>query len=163
MATARAARTIGVERKAIMNRILIATDGSAGAWAAVEEGVALAAETGAEIVFVTVRHDAPLLGDPTYQRHLTQQLQHAREALDRAEAEADRLGVRHDSEIMEGDAVTCIANVAGHRDVDLVVVGSRGHGALASALIGSVSRELLTHSPVPVMVVRAAAKAEAPS
>ncbi len=146
-----------------MKRILIATDGSAGAWAAVEEGVALAAETGAEVVFVTVRHDAPLLGDPTYQRHLTNQLEHAREALDRAEAEADRLGVPHGSEIMEGDPVHAVADVAGHRDVDLVVVGSRGHGALTSALIGSVSRELLTQSPVPVMVVRAAAKAGVPS
>src|SRR4051794_37923235 len=46
-----------------MNRILIATDGSDGAWTAVEDGVALAYETGAHVVFVTVRHDAPLLGD----------------------------------------------------------------------------------------------------
>jgi nucleotide-binding universal stress UspA family protein len=34
------------------------------------------------------------------------------------------------------------------------VVGSRGHGGLASALIGSVSRALLTRSPAPVMIVR---------
>ncbi|ANE80666.1 hypothetical protein A7U43_16345 [Mycobacterium adipatum] len=39
----------------------------------------------------------------------------------------------------------------------LVVVGSRGHGALASALIGSTSLNLLHHSPVPVAVCRPAA------
>ncbi len=137
-----------------MKRILIATDGSAGAWAAVEEGVELAAEVGAEVVFVFVRHDVPLLGDPWYQRRLTGQLAHAREALDRAEAAARESGVTFESEILEGDAAHCISDAAAVREVDLVVVGSRGRGTLASALIGSVSRELLTRSPAPVMVVR---------
>lgn len=137
-----------------MKRILIATDGSDGAWAAVEDGVELASEVGADVVFVSVRHDLPLLGDPSYQHRVTSQLQHARDALDRAEAEAQRLGVAFESEILEGDPVACIADAAAYRDVDLVVVGSRGHGAFASALIGSVSRELLTRSPAPVMVVR---------
>jgi nucleotide-binding universal stress UspA family protein len=137
-----------------MNRIVIATDGSDGAWAAVQEGVELAYEVGAEVTFVTVRHDLPLLGSPTYQEHLTRQLEEARAALDRAEAEADLRGVLHESEILEGDAAGRIAELARTRNADLVVVGSRGHGGLASALIGSVSRALLTRSPVPVMVVR---------
>jgi nucleotide-binding universal stress UspA family protein len=137
-----------------MKTIVIATDGSPGAWAAVQEGLALATEVGADAAFVTVRHDAPLLGDPWYQRHLTAQLGHAREALERAEAEAKRLGVPCDSEILEGDPATCIAEAAEARNADLVVVGSRGHGALTSALIGSVSREVMTRSPAPVMIVR---------
>jgi nucleotide-binding universal stress UspA family protein len=137
-----------------MNRIVIATDGSEGAWAAVREGVELAYEVGAEVTFVTVRHDLPLLGDPWYQEHLTRQLDHARAALDAAEAEADRHGVLHESEILEGEPAGKIAEFTAGRGADLLVVGSRGHGGLASALIGSVSRALLTRSPVPVMVVR---------
>lgn len=39
----------------------------------------------------------------------------------------------------------------------LVIVGTRGHGALASALIGSTSLNLLHHSPLPVAVCRPAA------
>lgn len=42
-------------------------------------------------------------------------------------------------------------------DAQLVVVGSRGHGALASALIGSTSLNLLHHSALPVAVCRPAA------
>ncbi len=41
-------------------------------------------------------------------------------------------------------------------DAQLVIVGTRGHGALASALIGSTSLNLLHHSPLPVGVCRPA-------
>ena len=136
-----------------MRRIVIATDGSAGAWAAVEDGVELASEVGAEVTFVAVRHHVALLGEPWYQHRVTAQLQGARAALDRAVGHAEVMGVPADTEILEGDAATCIAEVARVHDADLVVVGSRGHGPLAGALIGSVSQALLERSPVPVMVV----------
>ena len=73
------------------------------------------------------RH-APARG-PDYQRKLTAQLDHARENLERAEEEAQRVGVRYESDILEGDAVECIAEAARYHAADLVVVGSRGHGA----------------------------------
>jgi nucleotide-binding universal stress UspA family protein len=37
---------------------------------------------------------------------------------------------------------------------DLVIMGSRGHGAIASLLLGSVSTEVTDHAPCPVLVAR---------
>lgn len=145
-----------------MKRILIATDGSDGAWAAVEEGIALAAEIGAEVTFVTVRpHESVLLGDRMYQQHLTEHLASAHAALDAAEVEARRAGVDFDADILEGDPAERIAQAARGWGADLVVVGCRGHGAVASAVFGSVSRGVLSVSSVPVMVVRTVARTAA--
>jgi nucleotide-binding universal stress UspA family protein len=40
------------------------------------------------------------------------------------------------------------------REAALVIVGSRGHGALVGSLLGSVGQQLLHHADCPVMIVR---------
>jgi nucleotide-binding universal stress UspA family protein len=39
-------------------------------------------------------------------------------------------------------------------EVDLLVVGSRGHGGFTGALLGSVSQHCVHHAPCPVLVIR---------
>lgn len=49
---------------------------------------------------------------------------------------------------------TAIVAAATERDADLVVLGSRGHGALYSMLLGSVAAEVVNMAPCPVLVAR---------
>ena len=137
-----------------MKRIVIGADGTPGGRAAVAEGLELARRLAVPVTFVSVRHPIPVLGDPYYQRKLSEQLHKTRMALDDAMEEAERLAVDADSEIVEGDAADEILRAARYRDADLIVVGSRGLGAIAGALLGSVSRRLVQHSPIPVLVVK---------
>ena len=54
------------------------------------------------------------------------------------------------------DAIAdAIVGIAAGREADLIVVGSRGHGAVASTVLGSVSRGVVAHAKVPVLVVHA--------
>ncbi len=54
-----------------------------------------------------------------------------------------------------GSAGPELCRLARERAADVIVVGSRGHGAVRRALLGSVSTHVVNNAPCPVMVVRA--------
>jgi nucleotide-binding universal stress UspA family protein len=58
------------------------------------------------------------------------------------------------SAVLRGRPATAIVDEARAFDADLVVVGSRGHGVIASLVLGSVSNEVVDHAPCPVLVAR---------
>jgi nucleotide-binding universal stress UspA family protein len=53
-----------------------------------------------------------------------------------------------------GDAGSALCRIAEERQADVIVIASRGHGALRRALLGSVSTYVVNHAPCPVMIVR---------
>ena len=144
-----------------MERILIAVDGSPAAAVAVRFGLELAAEHPAEPTFVLV---APVVdvfatggfGLPATLPH--EVTPDEWKPLEDALALASEAGMHAQAELLRGDPVDEIVAFADSLDADLIVVGSRGHGALASALLGSVSRGILSETRRPVLVVRGAAE-----
>ena len=52
------------------------------------------------------------------------------------------------------DPATAIVRLAKEMRCDLIAMGSHGHGALISLMLGSVVMKVLSHSKVPVLVVR---------
>ena len=143
-----------------MKKILIATDGSESAQEALEVGLELAAEQDATafVVHVAPTEDVmPYVGfmyvAPTLPHDFTE---HDREPLQKAAELAAERGVNIETALLKGKPADEIVAYADTLDADLIVVGSRGHGAIASALIGSVSRGVLHESRRPVVIVRGA-------
>jgi nucleotide-binding universal stress UspA family protein len=68
---------------------------------------------------------------------------------------ADVLGPDHDASItvVEGGPAEALVDAAA--DADLLVVGNRGRGNIAAALLGSTSAKVADEAPCPVVVVRA--------
>ncbi len=66
-------------------------------------------------------------------------------------------GVTSRAHVETGDPGEQLAAAATRLEANLVVTGSRRHGALTAAVVGSVSNALLKRSPVPVTIVRASA------
>lgn len=63
-------------------------------------------------------------------------------------------GLATDARVVDGRAADVILDTADEIDADLIVVGSRGHGAIGSMLLGSVSAEVADRSTHAVLVVR---------
>ncbi len=59
-----------------------------------------------------------------------------------------------ESALLRGRPASVIVDEARAFAADLVVVGSRGHGAIESLVLGSVSGEVVDHAPCPVLVAR---------
>jgi nucleotide-binding universal stress UspA family protein len=65
--------------------------------------------------------------------------------------EAKRAGVEINPIVTEGAASAVLCEAA--EGADLLVVGFRGHGALRSLVLGSVTHDVLHHAPCPVVVI----------
>jgi nucleotide-binding universal stress UspA family protein len=143
----------------MFTRILLATDGSSHAEEALKCARDLALRDGAQVIVVHAFAPVPSYmgeswGDQAIGRHVA-------EGHRIAELAAEQLreaGVDLKVEVLEGPPADAILRVADVRQCDLIVMGSRGHGTLASLLLGSVSHRVLAHAQVPVMIVSATAK-----
>ena len=77
-----------------------------------------------------------------------------REAIGRAEARLQDLDVKIEGFLVHGRPGSSIVDEAEAMSADLVVVGSRGHGTIATMLLGSTASEVVDHAPCPVLVAR---------
>jgi nucleotide-binding universal stress UspA family protein len=138
-------------------KLLIASDGSSPARDAVAFGLELAAGHGAEVSVVHVMpavHMLPTVGFGVSVAQPRPPSTHGRLALEEATALALEAGVTVSTELLTGDPVDEIVAHADSIDADLIVVGSRGHGALTTVVLGSVSQGVLHEARRPVLVVR---------
>jgi nucleotide-binding universal stress UspA family protein len=81
-------------------------------------------------------------------------LRHADVALDDAVRTVDQPGCTVERLTLRGRPASAIVEEARAWKADLVVLGNRGHGPIASMVLGSVSAEVVDHAPCPVFVVR---------
>ncbi len=69
---------------------------------------------------------------------------------------AEEAGVSYALERIAGNTVESIVALADEKDADLIVIGSRGRGTVATALLGSISHGVLRHARRPVLIVKSA-------
>ena len=144
-------------------RILVATDGSTLSDKAVANALALAKLCGASVVALKVVPRYPrsyLEGGVTVdnteiKRIEAQWAEQAQAMLDKVKAEGKAVGVSVKTSIAKSDLVAeAIMSAATKQKADLIVMASHGRRGMAALLIGSETSRVLTHSPLPVLVVK---------
>ena len=136
-------------------RILAAIDGSDGSNRAFEKAVELARLTGATLIALAV--EGPL---PAYAATVgeVEEVKREKDSFFRglavkAKREAAAAGVEVEVAVRAGHAADLIVRYARERDVDLLVVGHKGH-FLEDYLLGSTADRVAHHAHCPVMIVK---------
>jgi nucleotide-binding universal stress UspA family protein len=143
-----------------MRPVICAVDRSDGARAAVGIARELAAHLESRLFLL---HVEPPTAAPGVSAAVAGQVRLKAEELSDAEAlvaqivEEEGLGADVEARAEIGPAADRILDIARQEDAVLVVLGSRGHGNVASAVLGSVSHAVAANAPCPVVIVPPAA------
>jgi nucleotide-binding universal stress UspA family protein len=142
----------------MFHNILVAVDGSRHSDLALSQAIDLSESEHSRLTLMTGVVPVPVAAFATSTAGLP-------EAMRGAQADAEETIARARDRVPDDVPVTTIVTEKpircalidqikkGHHD--LIVMGSRGRGAMRSALLGSVSHYVLHHSPVPVLIAHA--------
>ena len=147
----------------MIKKILVATDASAASDRAVIEAAYLAARHDAELLILHVIRDMQL---PAQMKSVPEleSFANAREdilrqvaenILEEALARAKSEGAKKvQTAIGSGDPATSVIGFAKRRNIDTIVVGTRGLGKVKGLFMGSVSRKIVNNAEANCLVVR---------
>ena len=139
-------------------KILVPVDGSQASLRAVKHAAAIAAHGKGEVHLLNVQPILPMYGMVRAYMRLPQyksaRATLARQALTGAEKTLSRLKIRHRDHVMYGEAGETIADAARALKCRMIVMGTRGQGAVGNLLLGSVATKVIHLARVPVTLVK---------
>ena len=131
------------------DEILLPTDGSAAAEAAVDHAARLATTFGGRVSVLSVVEPVPAVEMDAAMVH-----ERLRESADRAVERLDEAGVETTTTVRDGGAHRAILDCADEVDADLVVMGTHGRTGVGRVLLGSVTERVVRRADTPVLSVR---------
>jgi nucleotide-binding universal stress UspA family protein len=147
----------------MFKRILVTTDGSALSAKAVDRAIELSRAVDAHLFALKVVHsraedhwDGALLHERgAHARLEAQQAELSQALVDEVKSAARTAGVTATALTVKAASVAdAVIEVAQKNDCDLIVMASHGRRGLARVLLGSETQHVLTHSKIPVLVLR---------
>ncbi|HWH83943.1 MAG TPA: universal stress protein [Burkholderiaceae bacterium] len=144
----------------MFKRILVPTDGSEITAKAVDTGIALAKSLGAQLHTISVKEPFPYSAISEMQPTPPQEFFDAQERIATKRVQAVVDASRAAGVPCEGHTVEAlhpweaIIEHARRTGCDLLVMASHGRRGVSALLLGSETQKVLTHSKVPVLIVR---------
>jgi nucleotide-binding universal stress UspA family protein len=139
----------------MFSKILHANDGSEPAFHALSLALAIAQQNHSELHMISVEeinHMPEFIADVREEAGTAARRFHG--AVQHAHAMAEKVQVKLHVHIVAGHPVRDIVELAAELEVDVLVIGARGHSALYERLIGSRADRLVNLAPCPVLVVK---------
>ncbi len=139
------------------DKIVVGTDGSAGATKAVEHAASLAATTGAQLHVAMATPSIPVLVSPDMMVATAEWSnasdQATQTALGSAAEAAGAAGATVTTHQLSGDPADALLSLCDDIGADLLVIGSRGMQGARRFLLGSVSSRCAHHANCSILIV----------
>ena len=147
----------------MFSNILVPTDGSKLSQKAIRQAISLAKVTGAKLIAL---HVYPKFAGSPYgtfgpaedvlaEAHVNQHEADAQKIFAEIEKSASAAGIAVDTVLVQGnDVYAQIIAVAKKKKSDLICMASHGRRGLSGVVLGSETHKVLTHSAIPVLVLR---------
>ncbi len=145
----------------MFKHLLVPIDGSATSELAVSKAIGLAKAFDSKVTAIYVADPYPFTGvgaDFAYGQgqYLNAAKAAATEALANARKAMEQAGVQVTTATVESHAAwRGILDAADSGGADLIVIGSHGRSGIEKLVLGSVAQRVLSHTKLPVLVVRA--------
>jgi nucleotide-binding universal stress UspA family protein len=151
---------LGILEFNMFKRILVPTDGSDISGKAVNTAIALAKSLGAQLCTISVKEPFPYSAISEMQPTPPQEFFDAQERIAAARVKAavdaaQAAGVACQAHTVEAlHPWEAVIDHAKRQECDLLVMASHGRRGVSALLLGSETQKVLTHSTIPVLVVR---------
>lgn len=142
------------------SKILVAIDGSEMSMKAAEYGITMAKKDNANLVAVSVIYTPASTFTYTKQAWFDEFLKKANveaaEWFNKIKKNAAENGVQITTKTVEElySIPAAIVKYAENENADLIIMGSTGKTGFKRLLLGSVANDVVTHSPIPVMIIK---------
>lgn len=144
----------------MFQRILVPTDGSEITAKAVQTGITLAKSVGARLLTISVKEPFPYSAISEMQPTPPQEFFDAQERIASQRIKDVQTACEAAGVACEGHTVEAlhpweaIIDHATQNGCDLLVMASHGRRGVSALLLGSETQKVLTHSTIPILVVR---------
>jgi nucleotide-binding universal stress UspA family protein len=144
----------------MFKHILVPVDGSATSQLAVDKAIGLAKAFGSRVTTIFVIDPYPFTGvgtDFSYGQaeYLSAATAEANAAIKAAKEQFEVAGVSVETSVVESHATwRGVVQAAESAQADLIVMGSHGRSGLEKLVLGSVTQAVLSHTHLPMLVVR---------
>lgn len=144
----------------MFKRILVPIDGSPTAQLAIDKAIGLAKAFDAQVTAIFVIDPYPFTGVGTdfaygQAEYLSAATAEANAATKAAKTAFEEAGVAVNTSVVEAHAAwRGVVEAAESAQADLIVMGSHGRSGLEKLVLGSVTQAVLSHTRLPVLVVR---------
>jgi nucleotide-binding universal stress UspA family protein len=130
------------DAKLVLEKILVATDGSKYSEAASREAISIAKRSGGTLIDLSIAKK-------------NENLPAAKKSVDVVRKIAEKEGIKVETVTPKGEPYEAIIKTAEQKKAGLIVVGSHGRTGIERLLMGSVTERVIGHAESPVLVIKA--------